>query len=102
MTTAKTQPFNNRPQQNVDCYIRDEDVLHNYNDAESGQISLPSRLIMNNKSISLFSDIEEGKLVFTFDLKNTILSPILTENCCFKVKSLNSFILFRRYNQNNK
>lgn len=85
----KAQPINNRLQQNVDCYIRDEDVLHVYQDAEAGRISLPSRLIMNSKSISLFSDIEDGKLVFTFDITKTTFVPVAKEDCCFKLKSQN-------------
>lgn len=85
----KASYVTNRPQQNIDGEIREEDVLHEYKDKENGTLSIPSRLIMNSKSITLFSDLDTNKSVFTFDLKSTKFTRVLNQECCFFLKNEN-------------
>ena len=85
----KSQSVSNRPQQNIDCVIREEDVLHSYVEKDGTKTALPSRLILNNKSISLFTDIDEKKGIFSYDLRNTEFKPILNENCCYFIRNEN-------------
>lgn len=85
----KSTFVSNRPQQNLECVVREEDVLFEYNDEVNGKIDLPSRLVLNTKSLTLFSDIEEKKSVFSFDLAKTSLLQVSDQDCCFWVKNEN-------------
>jgi len=86
---VKTQVISNRLQQNVDCVIREEDVLQTYLDENNQKMSLPSRLVLNQKSITLFTDLLEKKTLFAFDINNAQLNPITGQDCCFKVTNEN-------------
>jgi len=85
----KSQVVSNRLQQNIDCVIREEDVLHTYEDKESGKVAIPSRIILNRKTISLFSDIDDKKTLFSYDIRKTLFVPISNDNCCLKIRNEN-------------
>lgn len=85
----KSSFVSNRPQQNVDGVIRDEDVLQEYIDSEKRKISLPARLIMNKSSVTCYTDIETHKNIFAWDLTKTKLVPIKGQDCCFFLRNQN-------------
>eukprot|EP00340_Litonotus_pictus_P006921 CAMPEP_0170517440 /NCGR_PEP_ID=MMETSP0209-20121228/3432_1 /TAXON_ID=665100 ORGANISM="Litonotus pictus, Strain P1" /NCGR_SAMPLE_ID=MMETSP0209 /ASSEMBLY_ACC=CAM_ASM_000301 /LENGTH=752 /DNA_ID=CAMNT_0010802691 /DNA_START=71 /DNA_END=2325 /DNA_ORIENTATION=+ len=86
---VKTQKVSKRPQQNLDCVVREEDILHEYQDEDNGKVSIPSRIIMNTKSITLYSDLETKKTIFSFDISQTKFVLVKNEECCFKLRSEN-------------
>lgn len=88
----KSAPISSRPQQFVECVIKENDILLTQNMAEFTPpkiINTPGRIIMNNRTISLFTDENYEDAVFNFDLSKTDFFPIENELCCFKLKSEN-------------
>jgi len=86
-------PFSNRPQRNIRCQIKESDVLFRdysrplINNEEA--IKVPARLVMNNSTISLYTDENYSSSVFTFKLTQVMLGQDTTDICCFSIKSNN-------------
>jgi hypothetical protein len=86
-------PFSNRPQRNIRCLIKESDVLFRdysrplINNEEA--IKVPGRLVMNNSTISLYSDENYSSSIFTFKLTQVMLGQDTTDICCFSIKSNN-------------
>lgn len=85
----KSSYVSNRPQQNVDGVIRDEDVLQEYIDSEKRKISLPARLIINKSSVTCYTDLDTKKSIFAWDLKEVKLVPVKGQDCCFFLRNQN-------------
>jgi len=86
----KSMPFIDRPQQNIPCVIRENDVLFEKFDADSGYtVKVPGRILMNNRTISVFEDSSYENAVFSFNLDKSNLIPFADDYCCFFVQSEN-------------
>ena len=84
----KSLPVSTRPQQYVKCLIRENDVMYKSKDSETGQaVKIPSRLIMNTRTVSLFSDTAYENSIFNFFLKRTDIVPNSNDFCCFYIQS---------------
>ena len=89
----KMLPFSNRPQRYIRCLIKESDVLYrdysrpliNNEDA----VKIPARLVMNNSTISLYTDESYTSSVFTFKLTQVMIGKDMSDNCCFNIKSNN-------------
>jgi hypothetical protein len=85
----KSLPFSTRPQQYTKCVIRENDVLLTEESKEAGLTQLPSRLILNKRSISLFRDDNFEGALFNFNLDKTEFFPSKKDHCCFDLASEN-------------
>lgn len=83
----KSDYVSSRPQQNIDCLIREEDVLHVYNDKDTGKVAIPKRLVLTKNTLTLFTSVETNKTVFSFDITKLKMVPNKNEACCFYVRS---------------
>lgn len=86
----RSMPFIERPQQNVDCVIRESDVFYDiYNEKLNKTLKLPGRLLMNTDTISLFKDSTYDNGLFNFNLQRSHIKLHKDEFCCFFVESEN-------------
>lgn len=51
---------------------------------------MPVRLIMNNRTLTVFEGVEFNKLVHSYNIKDTILSKIIERKGCFSLESPSS------------
>jgi len=81
-----SSPFSNRPQNYMKCEIKENDVF--YIDIKNDKITKrPSRIILNKRTISLYTDVHFKDNVFSFDLKETNFTPYKEDKCCFNLES---------------
>jgi hypothetical protein len=85
----KLLPFTARPQRYVRCNVKEQDVLYKTYDKDLREIKLPSRIVMNNRTITLFNDERYHKHVFTFNLPQVSIYSSIKDPCCFILRSLN-------------
>jgi hypothetical protein len=88
----RSLPFSNRPQQYIRCQIKEGDVL--YKDlARPGlndePVKVPTRLVMNNSTLSLYADETYTSSIFTFKLDLVDLKLNRNDICCFYIRSNN-------------
>jgi hypothetical protein len=86
-------PFSSRPQQYIRCQIKEGDVL--YKDLSrpglnaDEPVKVPSRLVMNNSTLSLYADETYTSSIFTFKLDLVDLKMNRNDICCFFIRSNN-------------
>jgi hypothetical protein len=85
---VRSQPFSNRPQNYIKCEVRENDVLY-MNRKVNKNLKIPARLILNTRTISLFTDENFKDNVFSFNLKETEFTPFSKDKCCFNFESGN-------------
>ena len=85
----KLLPFTSRPQRYVRCSVKEQDVLYKTYDHDLREIKIPSRIVMNNRTITLYSDERYHKHVFTFNLPQVSIYNSVKDTCCFFLRSLN-------------
>jgi len=85
----KLLPFTSRPQRYVRCSVKEQDVLYKTYDKDLREIKLPSRIVMNNRTITLYNDERYHKHVFTFNLPQVSIYNSIKDPCCFFLRSLN-------------
>lgn len=89
----KSQPFISRPQQDIPCVVRENDVLYEKLDPKTKDsdkkvyVKVPGRLLINNRTIGLFEDNEYDNAVISFNLMETQLNPHKADHCCFYLRS---------------
>jgi hypothetical protein len=85
----KLAPFTARPQRYVRCSVKEQDVLYKSYDTQLREIKMPSRIVMNNRTITLYNDERYHKHVFTFNLPQVSIYSSVKDPCCFILRSLN-------------
>ena len=95
---VKVMPFSSRPQRYTKCVIKEGDLmlftqpgspllLNNplLNTKAEGMDSLqiPTRAIMNNRTLSLFAGDEYSTLVISFNIRETMFSRSIKHSGCF-------------------
>ena len=85
----KVIPFTSRPQRYIKCQIKESDVLYKTYDSNGKDTKMPSRIVMNNRTITLFEDENYHKQVFTFNLPQVSFFQSVKDHCCFILRSLN-------------
>jgi len=91
----KSMPFISRPQQDIPCVVRENDVLYEKVDPKTEKldkkvrVKVPGRLLINNRTISLFEDNNYDNAVFSYNLQDSTLNPFKDDHCCFFIQSLN-------------
>jgi len=81
----KSLPISSRPQNFIKCQIKENDVF--YINRKESKNKIPGRIIMNNRSISLFSDEAYKNNIFSFNLKETEITKNTADSCCFNLES---------------
>jgi len=83
---VKSGPFSSRPQRYSKCLIKDNDafmITHNQKTRE--QSRMPVRIVMNNKTLTVFGDDTYTKSIYTFKLSFSTFK-ISKKSCCFHVR----------------
>ena len=83
----KSLPFSTRPQKYIKCELKEKDVFYKIKDSDGKLVNAPSRIIMNNRTISLFRDDDYKESVFAFYLKDTAIDYHKEDECCFDLAS---------------
>jgi hypothetical protein len=81
-----SQPFSNRPQNFMKCVIKENDVFY-IDPVTDRSKKIPSRIVLNTRSISLYTDMNFKDNVFSFNLKDTNFTPYRKDKCCFNLES---------------
>lgn len=88
----KSMPFSSRPQRYIKCEIKESDVFYmRYDTAENigKPMKYPARLIMNNRTMALYTDDSLENSVFTYNLIDTSIKKSEQDNCCIELFSMN-------------
>jgi len=88
----KSMPFSNRPQRYIKCEVKESDVFYmRYDTAKNIGIPMkyPARLIMNRRTIALYTDDSLENSVFTYNLMDTIVKVSKIDPCCLDILSMN-------------
>jgi hypothetical protein len=84
---VKIMPFSDRPQRYTKCIIKESDMMYTKILREKIQkvenVQMPIRLVMNNKTISLFGSSDYNSLIMSFELELTEISPSKAHTNCF-------------------
>ena len=84
---VKIMPFSDRPQRYTKCIIKESDMLYTKIFDEKVQyvenIQLPVRVVMNNRTLSIFSSTDYKSNLISFDLQQTTLAPSKPHKNCF-------------------
>jgi hypothetical protein len=95
---VKIMPISTRPQSYDKCYLKDMDALMEKNDEEIKNLEqiprIPIRLVMNNKSITVFQDETLHSNYYTFILKDTIFARDVGDKNCFILAGKNQKVKF--------
>jgi hypothetical protein len=90
---VKVMPLSQRPQRYDKCYLKDGDALMLKNDKETASLAtipkIPVRIVMNNKTVSIFQDDSLQTNYMTFVLKDTAFSIAKNDPECFILKGGN-------------
>jgi hypothetical protein len=88
---VKVMSMSSRPQRYDKCYLKDGDALIETTDKETGKIvNLPVRLVMNNKSIAVFTDDTLQSNMKSYLLENTVFTRVKDNEHCFFLKGVNN------------
>ena len=68
------------------CVVKENDVLY-MNRKVSKDLKTPSRIVINTRTVSLFTDENFKDNIFSFNLKETIFTPFKKDKCCFNLES---------------
>jgi hypothetical protein len=87
----KFLPFSERKQNFIKCLIKESDVFYLTKDTwtqnSAALVPMPSRIIMNNRTISLYNDDSYQSNIFSFDLGVTEIGAYNKDPCCFSLMS---------------
>lgn len=90
---VKMMAISKRPQRYDKCYLKDSDALMVKSDSSTASMEIlpkiPIRLVMNNKSISVYGDEELSTNLMTFMLDQTVFARVKDEPRCFILNGLN-------------
>jgi hypothetical protein len=92
---VKVMAMSSRPQRYDKCYLKDGDALMETVDHDTGSVTnIPVRLVLNNKSLAVFSDDTLQSNIKTFLLETTNFRRVLENDHCFFIKGLNDELKF--------
>jgi len=84
----RSMPFIDRPQQDIPCVIREADILYEKFDKKSNfTVQVPGRILINNRTISVYEDSSYDNAVFSHNLKETEMKKYKLDHCCFFIQS---------------
>lgn len=91
---VKIMAISKRPQRYDKCYLKDSDALMVKNDKETANLEnlpkIPIRLVMNNKSISVYQDETLQTNLMTFILSSSQFIRVKGDTRCFILSGLNT------------
>jgi len=91
-------PYSSRHNRFSKCIIKEGDAFRLEYDIESKQWNrLPSKILMNNRTLSIFEDDSYKKLVFSYNLTRTLLTPDPNEFCVMILKDSNNMTRIRGF-----
>ena len=84
---VKIMPFTDRPQRYTKCIVKESDMLYTKIFDEKVQyvenIQIPVRVVMNNRTLSIFASTDYKSNLMSFDLQRTTLAPSKPHKNCF-------------------
>ena len=91
--TVKVMTFSDRPQRYTKCIIKESDLLYSVmlddEDAKNHKMStltIPARVVMNNKTISIFGGESYDSLKDSYDIQKTVFVPSASHENCFLLR----------------
>jgi len=93
---VKAMRVSQRPTRYDKCHIKEGDALMTRESHEASQMgyegikeTFPARLVMNNKTLTIYQDESYKTILGSFLLESTKLLRMTTKKNCFQLKSLN-------------
>jgi len=89
---VKSLPWSSRKQRYIQCEIKEQDILYIRRDVpgvEGKPIKYPGRLVMTNRTLSMYEDDSFKNAIFSFNIQDTTLATFAADPCCFFALSLN-------------
>jgi hypothetical protein len=95
---VKVLPFSNRPQRYTKCVVKESDMMlrtENNSDIKTSvgagtktpDVQIPTRVVMNNKTISIFKGVEYEDLIMSFNMPTCQFKrSINTYPGCFRLR----------------
>jgi hypothetical protein len=87
---VKIIPFSNKPQRYSKCIVKESDLMYIVSKPEGSnknlELAVPGRVIMNNKTLSVYSGDGYDNLEAAFDLISTGFNPSLKHDFCFVLR----------------
>lgn len=82
---VKIMAFSDRPQRYTKCIVKESDMMYTKILTEKAQenIQLPVRIVMNNKTISIFGSSDYNSVIVNFELQETIIARSKMHPHCF-------------------
>ena len=107
--TVKVMIFSDRPQRYTKCIIKESDLLYTVMLSPDSELSkrkmdrltIPARVVMNNKTISIFGGEQYDSLKDTFDLAKTVFVPSASHENCFLLRDDNKKAQFCFFGSEN-
>jgi hypothetical protein len=95
---TKVMPFSNRPQRYTKCVVKESDLMlktSNNDEAKTAvgatekmpDVQIPTRVVMNNKTLSIFKGVEYEDLIISFNMQSCEFNRSQFSNQgCFTLK----------------
>lgn len=90
--TVRVMQLSSRPQKYTKCIIKESDLLYSFNAThrsgldigqENTVITIPARVVMNNKTISIYAGEDYETLKDSYDIQVTVFVPSARNRYCF-------------------
>jgi len=82
---VKMAPFSNRPQRYSKCVVKESDAFLTSKNPETKELQRqPVRIVMNNQTVSVYSDDDYENKMYTYNLETTSL--LRKGYCCIKIR----------------
>jgi len=95
--SVKVMQFSTRPQKYTKCIIKESDLLYSVFKGEKENLrtgkkepileTIPTRVVMNNKTLSVYAGEDYNTIKETFQLSHTTFVPSSTDSYCFILKT---------------
>jgi len=95
----KIGPYSNRPNRFTKCIIKEGDAFRLEHDKDTGEYNrIPSKILLNNRTFSIFDDDTYNKLTASFELEKTNFDAE-GEFCVFSLTDNHKKIMLRGFDQ---
>jgi len=87
----KSLPWSSRLQRYIQCEVKESDILYIKTDVPNQigkKIKFPGRLVMTNRTLSMYEDDSFKHSIFTFNLQDTTFASYEKDSCCFFALSM--------------
>jgi hypothetical protein len=86
----QSMPWSSRFQRYIECEVKETDILYIKTDVPNmigKEVKYPGRMIMTNRTLAAYEDDSLSKVLFVFNLQDTLLNKDKDDYCCLWANS---------------